>query len=367
MEGSCFAVWTRRDVVRVAAGTGLSLGVLWSVVDALYGRQKPEARAASSPEVRVAWIAQQQAAESNQRTLAGFQQWLKAKGYPWQVTVSDAKGDPGTLSNMVTDAATRRVDAIIVGFGTLTAAQGALAAVAKSGVPFFSVDSGWFPPSIADITSNNYVMGGKTSAYMIQRLLGEGKREAKIGAIIANFHHGTRKRGKVLETVLSENQNVKLVAQRVIQYTGFYETTLNAVGDWLSKYGRLDAIWCPWDEPAMAAAQAIMSKGMGVSDMFVVGADGHPPTVDQMRDNPRYPVVATVAQAFELWGALAGYFVEQIVVRKRPAREVVPVPIVELPTPLIVKGVNLPPKGKQPWEGTDLYTLFEQRAAGSVK
>ena len=34
---------------------------------------------------------------------------------------------------------------------------------------------------------------------MIDRLLGDGKSKANICAIVANFHHGTRKRGKVMQ------------------------------------------------------------------------------------------------------------------------------------------------------------------------
>lgn len=163
-------------------------------------------------------------------------------------------------------------------------------------------------PAIADITSNNYVMGSQTSQFMVDRLLGEGKSKASICAIIANFHHGTRKRGKVLKTVLSENDWVSLKNERVIQYTGSYETTQNTVNDWLTTYGNdLDAIWCPWDEPAMAAAEVIMSRNMQ-DKVFVVGVDGHPTVVDRMR-KPGYPLVATVAQSFEIWGAYTGWLI----------------------------------------------------------
>jgi|GEM_PF-226784 len=323
--------------------------------------------AAASKGLTVTFVAQQMSAESNQRSLKGFQDYLKGKNLSWNVTVTDAKGDPGTLSNMVTDAATRKVDAIVIAFGTLTAAQGALKAVADAKIPLFTLDSGYYPPSICDIASNNYDIGGKMSEYMVQRLLAEGKTNANICTVIANFHHGTRKRGKVLEAVLSENQWIKSLDSRVIQYEGFFETTLNTVRDWLTRFGdKIDAIWCPWDEPATAAAQAIVNSGRDVKSMFVVGADGHPPAVDQMRSNANWPLVATVAQAFELWGAVAAYFIEQIVAAGKPARDVVPIPVIDLPSPLIVKGINLPEQGKMPWQATDLYDLIEKQAISSA-
>lgn len=353
----------RRDFLKGAAATAVSVGLAQRTLAELV---KPEPAAAQSPAITVAWVAQQQAAQSNQRVWKGFQEWLQAKGYRWNVPLQDAKGDPGTLSNMITDAVSRRVDAIVCALGTLTAAQGALQTVKKAGTPFLSIDAGWYPPSICDIASNNYVMGAYMGQYLVQRLLGQGKMEANICVITANFHHGTRKRGKVLKQVLSENQNIKMLDERIIQYAGFYETTLNAVNDWLTRFGkRIDAIWTPWDEPGQAAATAIASRGMTADDIFVVAADGHPPAVEKMREKG-WPMVATAAQSFELWGALAGYFVEQIVVKKRPTKEVVPVPLIDMPAPFIVKEVNMPPKGKLPWQTTDLYYVFENRARGRV-
>ncbi|RVD45894.1 substrate-binding domain-containing protein, partial [Mesorhizobium sp. M7A.F.Ca.ET.027.03.2.1] len=137
-------------------------------------------------------------------------------------------------------------------------------------------------PAIADLTSNNYILGGAPSQYMADRLLGAGKSKAKIASIVANFHHGTRKRGKVLEVLLSENTWIEQVDSRVIQYDGFYEKTQNIVNDWLTRYGdELDCIWCPWDEPAMAASEAIVAKGLQ-DKIFVVGADGHPTALQRM-------------------------------------------------------------------------------------
>lgn len=330
------------------------------------GQDQSQGRAGKS-QISLTWVAQQQSAQSGQRALEGFRAHVKSKNLNWDVTVTDAKGDPGTLSKMVTDAATRGSDAIIVAFGTLTAAQGALNNVKEAEIPFFSLDSGYFPPAICDIASNNYAIGGKMSEYMVQRLLGQGKDKAKICTITANFHHGTRKRGKVRDAVLSENEWIEVLADRVIQYANFYELTQNTTNDWLTRFGdEIDAIWCPWDEPATAAATAIKNSGRDVNDTFVVGADGHPPAVKQIRDDSSWPFVATPAQSFELWGALAAYFVDEIVGKGRPVEEVVPVPIVEVPAPMIVQGTNVPPEDKMPWEATDFYYTFEEKAKESV-
>lgn len=316
-------------------------------------------------DLTVAFIAQQMAAQSNQRVLEGFENWVENSGVQWDVVISDAQGDPGELSAVIEDSVSREVDAIIVAFGTLTAAQGALQSVGEAGIPLLSVDSGYFPPAVGDIASNNYVMGSQMGSYLVQRLLSEGKTEPSILRVTANFHHGTRKRGKALDIILSENENITVLNEQVIQYEGFFETTLNTVNDWINRYGEdIDAIWCPWDEPAQAASQGLVSQGLTVNEVFVVGADGHPPAVEEMRD-PEYPLVATPAQAFELWGALAGSFVDEIVGKGRASREVVPVPQVDFPAPFLVKGVNLPEEGAMPWQTVDFYQLFlEQALAG---
>jgi ribose transport system substrate-binding protein len=327
------------------------------------------AHAADKP-LKVAVIGQQMSAQSDQRAWAGMQSWMKGVGVDktWNINLSDAKGDPGELVSQMQNAVTANVDAIVVLFGTLTAAHAALETVKSSKIPFFSIDSGWQAPAIADLTTNNYVMGGQYSQYLVDRFLGAGKESAKVATIIANFHHGTRKRGKVFETVLSENSWIQQVDSRVIQYSGFYETTQNTVNDWLTRFGdELDAIWCPWDEPAMAASEAIVSKGLQ-DKIFVVGADGHPTALQRMRDGgEKWPQKATCAQAFELWGAYCTWLINEIVGKGGDVKKLVPVPIVEFPAPLIINGVNVPAADKQPWETTDLYYIYQQRVLEGMK
>lgn len=356
---------SRRDLLK---GLGLGAAALSGVKLAEFALGSTPAHAQTARPVNLAVIAQQMSAQSDQRSWAGLQQWLKTTGLEktWHITQTDAKGDPGALVSQIEDAITAKADAIMVLFGTLTAAHSALQDLERSRIPFFSLDSGWQAPAIADITSNNWVMGGQFGQYMVDKLLGQGKTKANICAVIANFHHGTRKRGKVLKDILTENTWISLKAERVIQYQGFFETTQNAVNDWLTRYGdELDAIWCPWDEPAMAAAEVVAAHKLQ-DKVFVVGCDGHPTALERMR-NPSYPLDATCAQAFELWGAYGGWMVNEIVGKGRPAKEVVPVPTVEFPAPLLVKGVNIPPASQPTYDATDLYYVYRDRAVAGMK
>ena len=85
------------------------------------------AHAADKP-LNIAVIGQQMSAQSDQRSWDGMQSWMKGVGVDkkWKVNLTDAKGDPGKLVSQIQDAVTAKVDAIIVLFGTLTAAHAAL-------------------------------------------------------------------------------------------------------------------------------------------------------------------------------------------------------------------------------------------------
>jgi ribose transport system substrate-binding protein len=326
-----------------------------------------QASAAKGKPLRIAVVAQQMSAQSDQRSWEGFKQWLAKSGLDktWQIKQTDAKGDPGQLVSQIEDAITAKSDAILVLYGTLTAAKSALDNLKTSKIPFFSLDSGWQAPAIADITSNNYAMSAQTAQFMVDTLLAQGKTKANMCAVIANFHHGTRKRGKVMKTALTENEWISLKNERVIQYSGFYEATQNTVNDWLTTYGNdLDVIWCPWDEPAMAAAEVIVSRNMQ-DKIFVIGHDGHPTALQRMTQ-PNYPLIATTAQAFELWGAYTGWLINEIVGKGGDAKKLVPVPTVEFPAPLLVRGVNIPPAGQPTYNAKDLYYIYRDRAVAGM-
>jgi len=324
----------------------------------------------SEMNLNIAFIMTQMAAQSDQGVVQGWDAWLERKGYKgqWNAPLQDGEGSPAKVAAMLEDAVAKKVDGIVAGFVEMEAVEGALNSVRDAGIPLFTVDSGWKEPALCDIASNNYDIGAKMGDYLIQRMLGEGKANGNICRITANFHHGTRKRGKVFTEILSENEGIKVLDERMVQYEGFFETTMNTVADWLTQYGdQIDAVWCPWDEPAMAAAQAILQSGRTVDNCFVVGADGHIPAVDRMREEEDYPMVATVSQSFPLWGNMVGYFVEQIVGLKRPAKEVIPVPIINMPTPLLVKGFNLPPADTPTWMFEDMYYVLQKQALGTAE
>ena len=54
--------------------------------------------------------------------------------------------------------------------------------------------------------------------------------------------------------------------------------------------------------------------------VFLVGSTATPTALDRMRE-PAYPMMATCAQAFELWGAYSGWMINEIVGKGGNAKE----------------------------------------------
>lgn len=299
----------------------------------------------------IAWIHMNAAAQSEQRAKQGFEDYIKSKNYNWEITTVDSKGSGQTLASNLEDAVQRGVDAIIVSMADLRAAKASLTNAKKAGIPVFAIDSGWTEGIIVDITSNNYVMSSKVSSYLIDQLGGKGN----IIAFKMAEHHGVRKRGDVLDLIVKENPGIKVLESHNIDYGNFYQDTQKTMEDYLSRYGdQIDAVWAGWDEPAMAAAEAIKQAGYTRDQIKVVGIDGHPPAVEEMRNN-KSPLVATVAQGFEIMGEKVAGYIYEIVTQGKDPKDVIPSTTIYVDTPLITEK-NLPDKNTPPYKATDFYS-----------
>nr|WP_263324687.1 sugar ABC transporter substrate-binding protein [Neobacillus sp. Marseille-Q6967] len=301
-------------------------------------------------ELEIAWVHMNSAAQSEQRAKKGFEDYLKDKGYKWNLNVVDSKGSGQNLASNIEDAIQRKVDAIIISMADLRAAKASIEEAKKAGIPIFSVDSGWTDGILVDVTSNNFVMSSKVSSYLVDRLGGEGK----IVAFKMAEHHGVRKRGEVLDVIVKENPGIEVLEEHNIDYTNFYEDTLKTMEDYIARYGdEIDAVWAGWDEPAMAAASAIQAAGMDKDKIFVVGIDGHPPAIEEMKNGS--PIVASVAQGFETMGEKIGGYIYSILTEGKPVNEVINSTTVYVDTPLITDK-NPPKDGVAPYKAEDFYS-----------
>ncbi len=281
--------------------------------------------------IDVAWVHSNAAAQSEQRVKAGFQEWLNEQNLGWDVSYLDSSGSGEATASNLQDAAARGVDAIIITMSDLRASRAAIDAAVEAGVPIFSVDSGYVDGVMVDITTNNWAMSADVSPYLLDEIGGEGN----IVFLRMAEHHGTRKRGDVMAQVLNEYGGVNVLTEHNIDYTAFFEDTTSSMQDYVARFGEdIDAVWAPWDEPAQAAINVM--KAAGLTDVKVIGIDGHPQAIAEVCD-PDSMMIATVSQPFEEMGAQIGEWIQDIVVEDKARDEVIPSDIVYMDAPLVTK------------------------------
>ncbi|MDX0423079.1 substrate-binding domain-containing protein [Sinorhizobium medicae] len=281
--------------------------------------------------LNLAWVHANAAAQSEQRVKAGFDAWLKETGKDWNVSLLDSGGSGERTASNLQDAASRGVDAIIITMADLRASRAAIDAAVDAKIPIITVDSGYIPGVLVDVTTNNWAMSSDVSPYLLNELGGKGR----IIFLRMAEHHGTRKRGDVMETILREYPDVKVLAEHNIDYTAFFEDTTSTMQDYASRFGdEIDAVWAPWDEPAQAAINVLQAAGL--KNVKVIGIDGHPNAVAEVC-KPDGLMIATVSQPFEKMGAQAGAWIEEIVVRKEDPAKVIPAKTVYMDAPLVTK------------------------------
>jgi ribose transport system substrate-binding protein len=285
----------------------------------------------SANALNLAWVHANAAAQSEQRVKAGFDAWLKETGKDWNVSLLDSGGSGERTASNLQDAASRGVDAIIITMADLRASRAAIDAAIDAKIPIITVDSGYIPGVLVDVTTNNWAMSSDVSPYLLNELGGKGS----IIFLRMAEHHGTRKRGDVMETILKEYPDVKVLAEHNIDYTAFFEGTTSTMQDYASRFGdEINAVWAPWDEPAQAAINVLQAAGL--KTVKVIGIDGHPNAIAEVC-KPDGLMIATVSQPFEKMGAQAGEWIEEIVVKKEDPAKVIPSKTVYMDAPLVTK------------------------------
>lgn len=282
--------------------------------------------------LELAWVHANAAAQSEQRVKAGFDAWLAETGKTdWNVSLLDSGGSGEATASNIQDAASRGVDVIVITMADLRASRAALDAAKAANIPVFAVDSGYTDGVLVDITTNNWAMSSDVSVYLLDQLGGKGN----LVFLRMAEHHGTRKRGDVMETVLKEYPDVKVLAEHNIDYTAFFEDTNKTMEDYVARFGtEMNAVWAPWDEPAQAVVNVLNANGL--KDVKVIGIDGHPQAIAEVC-KPESQMIATVSQPFEKMGAQVGEWIQEIVVDKKAADDVLPAKTVYMDAPLVTK------------------------------
>ena len=282
--------------------------------------------------VTVGFIATNFANEATARAANAFERLAKAKG--WNPIMLNSAGSVKTQADQLENLVQKKVQAIVLSHAHPLEVKDALDKAFAAGIPVVTIDSGYVDGVVADITADNFAMGAKISTYLVDRLGGKGN----IVVIKFEKHYGTRRRGKVLDVVLSEYPGIKVLGEYTITSPQtFMEDTRNAMETFATKYrGQIDGVWCAFDALAYSVSDVLADHGM--KNVIVTGVDGNAETFKRIKDGR---ITATIAQPFEEMAAKAVDIVDKIVVKKMPPAEAAPQKIIYMDAPLVDKA-NLP-------------------------
>ncbi|SLM18228.1 putative ABC-type sugar transport system periplasmic component-like protein [uncultured spirochete] len=281
-------------------------------------------------QLTIGFVSPDQGASTQARVANKLEQVAKREG--WKISISSATGSWEKMANIVEDYVSKKVSVIVIAMGQVNSLTPALQAAVKANIPVIAIDSEYTDLLTADILTNNWEMGAKISTYMVDRLNHKGN------IIVFKFDqfYGTRYRGEILDTILSEEPDIKVLDTHFVPPTGFVEDAQSAMQAYLVKYGsKIDAVWCAYDDLAYGVSLAVKEKGFGPDDIFVVGIDGTDRNLRLIKSGTS-PVVGTIIQPYDDAVEKAADLIKKLIIQKKSAKEVVgSVKVIYMSTPLI--------------------------------
>lgn len=309
-------------------------------------------KAEASKDLDILWVHSGAANQSEQRAYAGFMAFIKKQNWNWKITEVNSEDSDAKSANHISDGVVKGYDVIIASMVDMRATVPAIKEANAANIPIFTIDSGYTEGVVVDVTSNNNVMSAKVSTYLTDVIGGTGN----ICVLSASGFAGGRKRGNVLYAVLEECPGINILDDHNIDLTDFFNDSANTAEDWVSRFGdKIDAIWCVWDEPAMAVTNVLTAAGYTRDDIPIVSIDGNESAVQMMRDGS--PIIATVAQPFEMMGSATAKLVQNVVVNEKTWEEAVGATTIYVDAPLITT-TNIPEKGVPAYQAIDFYSSF---------
>jgi ABC-type sugar transport system substrate-binding protein len=241
----------------------------------------------------------------------------KAKG--WTVTLLNSEGSLPKHSEQFETLITKKVDAIIIAMGKPIEADAQFKTAKEKGVPVITVQSGASPHALFDIQTNEYKIGADAALYLLAKMNYQGNLLTER----YELNVASRIRGKVLDVVLAENQQIKVLGQHSMARTQSWQQDVRSGMQalLLQNQGKVNGIWASFDGQAYIIDDLLKAQGVKKGQVPLVSVDGGPESYRRIAD-PESTFVATVAIPFEDMGAQAVDAVEKIVVKKQPPSSV---------------------------------------------
>ncbi len=272
----------------------------------------------SAQAVEIGVIGFQFSSETHARVANAAAAAAKAKG--WGVTLLNSEGALPKHAEQFEALIAKKVDAIVIAMGKPVEADAQFKLAKDRGIPVITVQSGAGPHALFDIQTNEYKIGADAAMYLLGQM-------GYVGNILTERFEGniaSRIRGKVLDTVLSENTAVKEVGKHSMARTQSWRDDVRSGMQalLLQNQGKINGIWASFDGQAYIIDDLLKAQGVKKGQIPLVSVDGGEESYRRIAD-PESTFVATVAIPFEEMGVKAVDAVETIVVKKQPATSIV--------------------------------------------
>lgn len=198
-----------------------------------------------------------------------------AKGYDWSVNVIDTKGDVAAVVSRLEDAATQKVDAVVINVDPEQVGAG-LQTLKDAGIPAFGMDAGASPLLVTNVTSNGYAMAADTAAYVANRVDGKGN----VVMFVFDAFPPVHARDVVADAVFGNYPDIKILDRVTpdVADGGIADSRakMEALLAAHPEKGSISAVWAAWDQPALGALQAIEAAGRQDEGIVITGMDANP-------------------------------------------------------------------------------------------
>lgn len=247
--------------------------------------------------LKVAYLLDSLANDSSQRHWQQVQNECEMRGWELisETNVSgNYEADPTrqAFQNMMA----QEPDAIVISYLDIPPIADLCVEANKKGIGVYCIGTDISDGILMNVNSNNYVIGAKVMAYVMDRLGGEAN---VMGFQNLWMTRGIRRDEVAMAMAGSKTYNVAAMETHEVTPEGFTDEMYSVTENWLTKHGSdLDFVWACWDGGGIVIAQAMAAAGYTAEDMFTVGMDGGNQAWAYIRSG-EIPFVASLAEPFE--------------------------------------------------------------------
>lgn len=258
----------------------------------------------------------------------------EAEKLGWETQVLNSNGSLETHASQLDNLIQKGVDALILCMSKPVQFDAQFEAAKTADIPVITISSGASPHTLFDVTPNEYIMAAEAAIY----LLGTINFEGNILAQRFESNTGARIRGAILDAVLVENPQVKIVGEHSMARTKSWQDDVrNGMSALiLQNAGNFDGVWASFDGQALIIDDLLKESGLNKGDVSLVSIDGGQEVYRRIKDAESM-MTATVAIPFEDMAAKAVDMMNKIAVDGVAKDDLVPGPYLFIPATLVDK------------------------------